>query len=186
MEFSISEDDKRIILALSTSRNYRKNNIEMIKEIQRTDNLYTVIICVNHPQSFLTDYYGKNGIDTGRIFFIDAITQYATGSNPKDTDNCFFISRPGDLTALSVAITKIMKRFRDERTIILLDSVNAMLIHTDSASLTKFIHFLISKLRVMNIAGILLAVEKGLDPMLMDQIMLFADEMFEFPGDEIQ
>ncbi|OPX70679.1 MAG: hypothetical protein A4E38_01314 [Methanoregulaceae archaeon PtaB.Bin108] len=58
-----------------------------------------------------------------------------------------------------------------------------MLIHSSSPDLTRFIHFLISKLRIMNIAGSVLAVEKGLDPVLLSQLTTFADELVEF-GDE--
>ena len=59
-----------------------------------------------------------------------------------------------------------------------------MLIHSSSADLLKFIHFIISKLRIMNIAGILLAVEKGLDPILLSQLSTFADETVEFPDEK--
>lgn len=181
MDFTIRDDEERIILALSPSRTYRENNLRMMKEIQKIPDLRTIIICVNHPESFLIDFYARNGIDISRIYFIDAITHYATGTTPKPVDNCRFVSRPGDLTAMSVAITSAIKEFENEKTIIFLDSVNAMLIYTDSVNLTKFIHFVISKLRVMNITGVLFAVEKGLDPMLLSQIMMFADDMFEFP-----
>lgn len=180
MDFTISDDDERIILALSPSRTYRENNLSMMQEIQKDSHLRTIIICINHPQSFLRDFYARNGVDLSRIYFIDAITQYATGTTPAPVENCRFVTRPGDLTAMSVAITSAMKEFTDEKTIIFLDSVNAMLIYTDSVNLTKFVHFIISKLRVMNIAGVLLAVEQGLDPMLLSQIMMFTDEMIDF------
>ena len=45
-----------------------------------------------------------------------------------------------------------------------------MLIHSITSDLTKFIHFVISKLRIMNNDGILLAVEKGLDLVLLSQL----------------
>ena len=179
--FSISEDDKRIILALSPSRTYRENTVRMIQEIQRTGSLRIIVICVNQPAAFLKDFYAKNGIDTNRIFFIDAITQYATGTTPAPLDNCRFVSKPNDLTAMGIAVTTILKQFEGERTVIFLDSVNAMLIHTSSVDLSKFIHFIISKLRILNIAGILLAVEKGLDPVLLTQLTTFADDLVEFP-----
>jgi hypothetical protein len=81
---------------------------------------------------------------------------------------------------MSIAATNVLKKFEQEKTVIFLDSVNAMLIHSSSADLSKFIHFLISKLRIMNIAGILLAVEKGLDPVLLTQLTTFADEVVDF------
>jgi len=177
----MSGDDKRIILALSPSRTYRENTIRMMQEIQKDPDLRVIVICVNQPAAFLSDYYKKNGIDTNRIFFIDAITQYATGTAPAPLDNCRFVSKPNDLTSMGIAVTTILKQFEGQKTVIFLDSVNAMLIHSSSADLTKFIHFIISKLRILSIAGILLAVEKGLDPVLLSQLSTFADDLVEFP-----
>ena len=82
--------------------------------------------------------------------------------------------------ALTITPT-ILKKYEGQKTVIFLDSVNAMLIHSSSTDLTKFIHFVISKLRIMNIAGILLAVEKGLDPVLLTQLTTFADDLVGFP-----
>jgi hypothetical protein len=182
-DFSIKDDDKRIILALSPSKTYRDNSLQMIKEIQKGQ-MRIILICVNQPAAFLLDFYKRNNIDTSRIFFIDAITQYATGTAAEAVDNCKFVSKPNDLTAMGIAITTILKKYEQEKTVIFLDSINAMLIHTSSVDLTKFIHFVISKLRIMNIAGILLAVEKGLDPVLLSQLTTFADDLVEFPEEK--
>jgi hypothetical protein len=183
-DFIIRDNDKRIILALSPSRTYRENTLTMIKGIQK-GNLHIILICVNQPAAFLMDFYQRNGIDTRRIFFIDAITQYAIGSPGESTDNCVFVSRPNNLTAIGIAVTTTLKKFEQEKTIIFLDSVNAMLIHSSSVDLLKFIHFIINKLRIMNIAGILLAIEKGLDPILLTQLTTFADETVEFPDEKV-
>lgn len=48
--------------------------------------------------------------------------------------------------------------------------------HSNSSDLTNYIHFIIIKLRIMNIVGILLAVEKELDPLPLSQLTTFADD----------
>jgi hypothetical protein len=179
--FSISENDKRIILALSPSRSYRENTLRMIQEIQKSGSLRVIVICINQPAAFLISLYQQNGIDTSRVFFIDAITQYATGTAPESCpENCRYVAKPNDLTTMGIAITQVLQKFKGEKTVIFLDSVNAMLIHSSSVDLTRFIHFIISKLRLMNIAGILLAVEKGLDPVLLTQLTTFSDDLVDF------
>ncbi len=183
-DVTFQEDDKRIVLALSPSRTYRTNMLQMIKDIVKGSSLRIIVICINQPAAFLMDLYRRNGIDTSRVFFIDAITQYATGNAPENTENCRFVSKPNDLTTMGIAVTEILKKFEQEKTVIFLDSVNAMLIHTSSTDLSKFIHFIISKLRIMNIAGVLLAIEKGLDPVLLTQLTAFADDLVEFPEEK--
>jgi len=87
---------------------------------------------------------------------------------------------------MGIAVTITLKKFEQEKTVSFLDSINAMLIHSSSADLSKFIHFVISKLRILNIAGILLAVEKGLDPALLTQLTTFADNIIEFPEEKTE
>ncbi|OPY37101.1 MAG: hypothetical protein A4E35_01564 [Methanoregula sp. PtaU1.Bin051] len=181
--FEVKEDEKRIFLALSPSKRYRDNVLTIVKEIQKKG-LRIIFISINQPSAFITGLFEKNGIDMSTIFFIDGITRYAGGPITADPGTCRFVSKPGDLTAMSMAVTDILKMENVGRTVIFLDSVNAMLIYTSSVDLSKFIHFVISKLRILNISGIFLAVEKGLDPVLMSQLMTFADELIEFPDDQ--
>ena len=110
----------------------------------------------------------------------------STGTSHENAENCRFVCRPNDLTAMGIAVTITLKKFEQEKTVSFLDSINAMLIHSSSADLSKFIHFVISKLRILNIAGILLAVEKGLDPALLTQLTTFADNIIEFPEEKTE
>ncbi len=50
-----------------------------------------------------------------------------------------------------------------------------MLIYLSSQNITKFIHFVTNKLRLLNFAGIFLVVEKGLDPDVLNQLTTFVD-----------
>ena len=59
------------------------------------------------------------------------------------------------------------------------DSFSTMLIYLSSANISKFIHFVTNKLRLMDISGVFLAVEKGLDPLLMTQRTTFVDMVVE-------
>jgi hypothetical protein len=72
-----------------------------------------------------------------------------------------------------------LKKRQAEKPVIFLDSVNAMLIYINTIDLSKFFHFVVSKLRILNISGIFLAVEKGLDPVLISQLTSFADEVVD-------
>jgi hypothetical protein len=56
---------------------------------------------------------------------------------------------------------------------------STMLIYLSSPNISKFIHFVTNKLRLMDISGIFLAVEKGLDPMLMTQLTTFVDTVID-------
>jgi hypothetical protein len=88
-----------------------------------------------------------------------------------------FTSSPSDLTQLGIAISDSLKDLGGRKAAILLDSVSTMLIYLPSANLSKFIHFVSSKLKILDMAGIFLAVEDGLDPILLSQLTTFVDQV---------
>jgi hypothetical protein len=59
------------------------------------------------------------------------------------------------------------------------DSISTMLIYLSSLNISKFIHFVTNKLRLMDISGVFLAVEKGLDPMFVSQLTTFVDHVID-------
>jgi archaellum biogenesis ATPase FlaH len=93
-----------------------------------------------------------------------------------------YLNKPGDHTALGIAVTETFRQLGSERVVIYIDSINALLIYSDSVNLSRFIHFITSKLRILNVAGIYVAVEKGLDTILLSQLNAFADEMIDVSG----
>jgi len=58
-----------------------------------------------------------------------------------------------------------------------------MLIYISSINISKFIHFITNKLKLLNSPGIFLAADKSLDPLLMTQIVTFVDEVIDTEAD---
>jgi KaiC/GvpD/RAD55 family RecA-like ATPase len=178
----LTDTDQPIILALTSPERYRENSISLLREILG-QNRRVIFIAIHQPSSSLREYYTKAGIDVTEIFFIDAITKYAIGSVPESRQNVVYLGNPGDHTALGIAITDSFKNAGDKLPVLYLDSINAMLIYSTSVNLSRFIHFVTSKLRLRNVAGILIAVEKGLDPLLLSQLTAFSDAVIDISGD---
>ena len=84
-----------------------------------------------------------------------------------------------NLTDMGIAVTEVLKEHSGEKVCILYDSVSTMLIYLSSPNISKFIHFVTNKLRLLDISGVFLAVEKGLDPMLMSQLTTFVDKVID-------
>ncbi|MDD1664801.1 MAG: hypothetical protein LUQ32_05560, partial [Methanomicrobiales archaeon] len=136
-----------------------------------------IIVTTNQPYSILKKAYEKDGIDLSKVQFIDAITRYAVGEVPAGARGVRFTSSPSDLTQLGIAISDSLKDMGGKKAAILIDSVSTMLIYLPSANLSKFIHFVSSKLKILDMSGIFLAVEDGLDPILLSQLTTFVDQV---------
>jgi len=169
-----------IFLALSEATNLSETNYTLVKQLSDLQ-MRIIVITVNQPSPTLKTIYRKNEIDISRVIFIDAITKYALGGLPKDIDNAIFISSPSNLTEIGIGITEMLKENPDEKTCVIIDSVNTMLVYLPGSSVLKFIHFLSSKLRLMDSIGVFLAVEEGLDPVLLTQLTTFVDEVLSVP-----
>jgi KaiC/GvpD/RAD55 family RecA-like ATPase len=181
MAFPISlSGEKKLYLVMSPAEQLKTNNIEIIRQLIENEHP-VLVVTLNQPYSTLVHSYEKNGLDVSKICFIDAITTYALGKFPPDAKNCRFVNNPANMTDLGIAITEMLHRYPDKKPCIVFDSISTMLIYIPSITISKFIHYVTSKLKLLNSPGVFLAVEKSLDPLLMTQLVTFVDEVID-PG----
>jgi KaiC/GvpD/RAD55 family RecA-like ATPase len=169
---------KEIFLVLASPSTIRQRNIDLIKEISE-NGYHAVIITTNFPYGILTRLYSEQGVDLSRVSFIDAVTRNSLGNAENIPNVVRFINNPANLTDLGIAVTEVLRERSGQKVCILFDSISTMLIYLSSPNISKFIHFVTNKLRLMDISGIFLAVEKGLDPMLMTQLTTFVDTVID-------
>ncbi|OPX64446.1 hypothetical protein [Methanoregula sp. PtaB.Bin085] len=169
---------KEIFLVLATPATIRQRNIDLIKEISGLG-YHTIVITTNFPYAILSKLYAEQGIDPAKVSFIDTVTRNSLGSAENIPGVVRFINNPANLTDMGIAVTEVLKEHSGQKVCILYDSISTMLIYLSSPNISKFIHFVTNKLRLMDISGIFLAVEKGLDPMLMTQLTTFVDSVID-------
>jgi hypothetical protein len=171
-------EKKHIFLILTLPANIRQRNIELIKEISALG-YKTIVITTNFPYSVLTKLYSDNGIDPKKVSFIDTVTRNSIGSIENIPRFVRYVNNPANLTDLGIAVTEVLKENEGEKVCLMFDSVSTMLIYLSSPNISKFIHFITNKLRLMDISGIFLATEKGLDPVFVSQLTTFVDQVID-------
>jgi hypothetical protein len=177
--FSESElDEKKIFLFLTAATRVRERNIEIVKEIS-ADGYKSVVITTNFPYAVLKKLYEQNGVASSDVYFIDAITGKMEKRNKEEDPMVWYVSNPANLTQMGIAVTEVLKEISGQKVCILFDSVSTMMIYLSSANISKFVHFVTNKLRLMDISGIFIAVEKGLDPQLLTQLTTFVDKIVD-------
>jgi KaiC/GvpD/RAD55 family RecA-like ATPase len=185
LEFSIQDmKEHDLYLIMSSASEIRNKNIELIKKILAED-YYVLVITTNQLFEVLKRSYEKNGVHMEKIYVVDAVTKYAMGHDPTPVKNCRFVSNPANLTDIGIAVTETLKELHEKKVCLLFDSVNSMLIYISSQNITKFIHFVTNKLRLLKFTGIFLAVEKGLDPDVLTQLTTFVDEVIDADKDAL-
>lgn len=169
---------EKIFLILASPGNIRERNIEIIKELS-TLGYHSVVITTNFPFKILRKLYEQSGVDLESVSFIDAVTRTSMGSVENIPGVVRYINSPDNLTDMGIAVTEVLKEHSGQKVCILFDSVSTMLIYLSSQNISKFIHFVTNKLRLSSISGVFLAVEKGLDPMLMTHLTTFVDTVVD-------
>lgn len=183
MVFSMMDKtENELYIVLASATGIRNKNLEVVKAAVEHD-YYIIVVTTNQLTSILKKNYLKYGINDEKIYFVDAVTRYAAGSNVPPMKNCRYISNPGNLTDMGIAITECIKELEGKKTCLLLDSINSMLIYIPSNNITKFIHFVTNKLRIHNLSGIFLMVEKGIDPDVLSQLTTFVDDVIDADQD---
>lgn len=183
MEIPIKSEDlenRAIFLVLSPAASIRESNISIIRRVSALG-YSSLVVTTNFPYHILEKLYVQNGVDMARVMFIDAVTKYSMGSVENIPGKVWYISNPADLTDMGIAVTELLKDAKGKKVCLIIDSISTMLIYLSSANISKFIHFLSNKIRLMDISGIFLAAEKGLDPQLQMQLTTFVDQTIELP-----
>ncbi|MFH0861713.1 MAG: ATPase domain-containing protein [Candidatus Altiarchaeota archaeon] len=130
-------------------------------------------ISLNRPYTSLVKTFKKGGLDTERIYFIDAITR--TAQIPQECKECEFVSSPGALTELSVTISKVMDG--GQYKYIVFDSLSTLLVYESDTTIAKFVHFLMAKVRVAGCNALFTCLKQDAESVLIKDINMFADKV---------
>ncbi|MGC9435550.1 MAG: DUF7504 family protein [Methanomicrobiales archaeon] len=169
-------DDARIVLQLIPAESIREYNVSVVRDQIEQGNS-VIVVTTSFPAQILEKLYAAEGIDPDRVFFVDAITQHSMGTAPPADGRIRSVSNPTDLTGMGMAITALLGQAGGKPTAILFDSVSTLLIYLPAAQVSRFMHFVTSKIRLQDVSGVILAVQKGIDPLLLSQLTAFVDEV---------
>lgn len=165
-----------IVLVVSSSTNYLKINLELLKILLNEKKQSGIYINVSRGYENISEMMISNFIDISRLFFIDCVT-LSSGFKPVKKDSCLYLNSPSDLTEVSIALDQIVQKIPTEERFLFLDSLSALLIYNSPNITSKFAHFLTVKLRQWKITGILITLEKETDEKLISLLSQFADKI---------
>lgn len=157
------------ILLIVSSENYNKTIIDILKRVKDKSVCY---VTLNKTVDSLKEILTKNKVNYNKIAFIDAITKTIKKA-PDQSDKCYFVSSPGALTELSIAINSFLKQNFDY---IILDSLTNLIIYEKKAPVAKFISSLNSKIKETKTKAVFLALELKEENDLISETGMFVDK----------
>jgi len=175
-EFQLKElPDGFIALVLSDAEKLMNTNVSVLKVLTKKDN-FGLYITVNQPYKRLVQILNERGVDTSRMFFIDCISRMAGGKSKREK-NVLFIASPSGLTEIGIAVSQVIESFPDKKKYLYMDALSTLIIYNTAGSIAKFSHFLMSKIKILGLSGVFIAVNREIDETLIAQISKFCDKV---------
>ncbi|MDD5191565.1 MAG: ATPase domain-containing protein [Candidatus Nanoarchaeia archaeon] len=171
----IGEGD--IVLIKVPSKKIVETNTNILKHYVSVKGYNIVYVTVNKPFSELIEGFKKIGIDTGKIFIIDAVTPRRM-TNGNRSGNAVFIGSPKELTNISISTTSTVKELTGAK-ILIFDSVSTLLFHNDFGTVKDFIRFISNKMKELKVTFAMICIKDMTDEKMISQLSSFADKIIE-------
>ncbi|HHQ45155.1 MAG TPA: hypothetical protein ENN13_03355 [Candidatus Altiarchaeales archaeon] len=135
-----------------------------------------VYISVTRPYDYILEALDKAKVKSNDIYFIDCISQMA-GKVPTTTDkNIVFVENPSSLEEVSMYLDRLLARVGSHNKFMLLDSVSSLMIYNTEKSVKEFTHFIMNKMRLESLGGVVLSIEKKEAEELVQTLVPMADK----------
>jgi len=135
-----------------------------------------IILSASRPYINLVSNYKKNNIDTKKMFILDCISKKHT--EKMDADNVMFLENASALTDIAVSLGEHMQMI-DGKKFILIDSINTMLIHNKPHIFARFMHDILTKMRLHGTGGLLISLDDKMNKDMRSEIAQLCDKVIK-------
>lgn len=163
-----------IALIFTSSEDYVILYYDVLEFLLNELNSSGIAVTINKPAKALANHLKDRNIDLSNFYIIDCVSKAVGVQN--EVKNCLYVNSPSNLTQLNISIKKQFEKLKNkEKSFLIFDSLSTLLIYNSTGSVLKFINFLTSRMKGLNIGGVFITVEEGLDKNFVSQIIQFCD-----------
>jgi hypothetical protein len=144
-----------IVLIRTTSEKSSEISLNSIKLL--TGKTYTgIVVSANRPYQNLSSIYKSSKIDMEKIFVIDCVSKGGQGTSK--SKNVLYSGSISSLTDISLLISRLIGKIKGKK-FLFIDSISTMMIHNEPNVFARFMHSLITLLRIKEINGMLFTID---------------------------
>jgi len=111
-------------------------------------------------KNMITSMMKTEGIPTQDLFFIDCASKTAGKTLLGKGDHVAMIENPGSLEEATMYLDRMLSKVGTPKKFIFLDSLSTLLIYNSEKVVKEFTHYIINRMRLESISGIILTIEK--------------------------
>ncbi|MGA8303316.1 MAG: hypothetical protein WA691_08820 [Thermoplasmata archaeon] len=140
-----------------------------LRDVGSETDAHTIYITVTNPASFVWSLAQALDVPADRISFVDVISHIMMNyANP--LPNATYIETPRALEEIMLRVDYLLRKFPHPRSIVVVDSLNALAIHNPRDLLSEFLHIFLTNLKTRNVLTLILMTSDeeagGLEQML--------------------
>jgi len=136
-----------------------------------------IIVSANRPYSNLVSVYKKNGIDLSKMFVLDCVSKNLNGEI--EADNVLFLENLSSLTDISLSINERIKNGHGNNKFVFFDSLTTMLIHNKPYVFARFVHSILTKMRLSGVGGVLVSLQDKTNKEIRAEIAQLCDKVIK-------
>lgn len=136
-----------------------------------------IILSSSKPCTNLLDTYESADIDLDDVFLLDTLCKTQT-NKPPEKDGVYHLDSPSSLTNISLALNETINSIDGEK-FFFLDSVPTMLIHNNPPVFSRFIHSIMTRMRMTNTNAIIVTTPENTDKKVRAEIAQLCDRVIK-------
>jgi len=164
-----------IVLLETSAEQALQLSLSTIKYLIDKKNYVGIVVSASRPYKNLAQLYDNKNIDTSRILFIDSISK-SQSVGLEEAGNVLYLDSVSDLTGISLAVKGSMDKIQGDK-FIFIDSITSMLIHNEPSIFARFVHGILTKMRISGTSGLLISLEKETDKEIRAEIAQLCDKI---------
>ena len=161
------------ILLVMPGANYNQVIVDNMKKISGKSVCY---VTLNKTAGALIELFKKKKINLDNVIFIDAISN-TIKKIPEKSDRIYYVSSPGALTELSLAISKFLGHGFE---FFVFDSLTSMTIYQKKSPVNRCVSSIINQIKIGDTKAIFYALKVDEQEAMIKETGMSVDKIIEF------
>ena len=149
-----------------------------LRDVGSEPNAHVIYITVTNPASFVWSLAQALDVPADRLSFVDVISHIMMNyANP--LPNATYIETPRALEEIMLRVDYLLRKYPHPRSIVVVDSLNALAIHNPRELLSEFFHIFLTNLKSRNVLTLILISSDEEAGGLEQMLSLLVDETID-------
>ena len=173
-ELDSCQDDYIVLLETSADKSFELSILSVKYLADKND--MGIIVSANRPYLNLIRLFEQRNINISKMFILDCISKSQDAD--EEIDNVVFIENVAALTDISLTINEKIKNTNGKK-FVLFDSITTMLIHNKPYVFARFVHNILTKMRLSGVGGILISLHDNVNKEVRAEIAQLCDKIIK-------